>query len=213
MSLLTKRWSSSTHSGKHLVKQQLFKDAMGKMASQAMIISSACNDNLPHSSFRGLTASSVSSLALKPSPMIQFNIQLPSFTSDFLHKYSMFAVHLLKPNPVSIELAKTFSQGATTLKHSNVVVPTKPFATLKEDIDYETLSIRGTDLVIPILKNSEYVLLCKKKDVFRVGDHEIWVGNVEDILVNDQDSTGGVLYYNRNFHKLGGVIPHNEIKN
>lgn len=179
---------------------------MGKIASQAMILSSASKNTVPHSQLRGLTVSSVTSLSLKPQPLIQFNLQLPSFTSEALHETNCFAIHLLIPNKVSIELAKNFSKGAIKNEADSTFSPTKPFENLVEHVHYDTYRIAGSDLVIPILKNSERVLLCEKKEVFRVGDHEIWVGKVEDILVNEEKTTGGLLYCNRNFHLLGNKI-------
>lgn len=191
---------------KHIITQGKFKECMGKVANQAMILSSASSNRLPHGSFRGLTLSSVTSLALKPFPMIQFNLQLPSFTSESLHENQFFAVHLLRPNPTSIELARNFSKGAVRNVTNTGFTPTKPFQDLNENEHYATYTIEGTELVIPILQNSDRVLICQKKDVFRVGDHEIWVGQVDDILVNDDKATGGLLYCNRNFHILGDKI-------
>lgn len=204
MNHVTLRMLSSTQ--KSVLTQHLFKETMGKMASQAMIVTSAGDKSMPHSSFRGLTISSFSSLALKPLPMVQFNLQVPSFTSDLLHKYLHFAVHILKPNNLSIELARIFSKGAMKSVRNDNFVPTQPFLNLKEDEDYSTFSIQDSDLIIPVLHNAERVLICKKKEVMKVGDHEIWVGTVQNILVNDKNTTGGVLYCNRGFHKLGDPI-------
>lgn len=179
---------------------------MGRIANQAMILSSASKKDVSHKSFRGLTLSSVTSLALKPFPMIQFNLQLPSFTSESLHDNQYFAVHLLKPNSKSIELAKIFSKGAIKNEDDSTFSPTRPFEDLVEHEHYETYKLEGTNLVIPILQNSERVLICQKKDSFRVGDHEIWVGQVDDILVKNSQVTGGLLYCSRNFHILGDKI-------
>lgn len=191
---------------KHLITQGKYKECMGRIANQAMILSSASQNNVPHKSFRGLTLSSVTSLALKPFPMIQFNLQLPSFTSESLHENRYFAVHLLRPNPTSIKLAKIFSKGAIKNAEDSTFSPTTPFEDLAEHEHYETYKLEGTKLVIPILRNSERVLICQKKDTFRVGDHEIWVGQVDDILVNYGHVTGGLLYCSRNFHILGDKL-------
>lgn len=198
------RWQSTI--SKHQITQEKFKESMGKIANQAMILSSASKSTVPHSRFRGLTLSSVTSLSLKPQPLIQFNLQLPSFTSEALHETNCFAIHLLIPNQKSIGLVKTFSKGAIKNEIDSTFSPTKPFETLIEHEHYDTYKLSGSDLVIPILKNSEIVLLCEKKDVFRVGDHEIWVGKVEDIIVNEKEITGGLLYCNRHFHTLGDKI-------
>ncbi|SCV04296.1 LAME_0H17326g1_1 [Lachancea meyersii CBS 8951] len=188
--------------------QQKFKDSMARMGSQAMILTSASQKTLPHSNFRGVTLSSVSSLSLKPQPLLQFNLQLPSFTSESLHSHEYFAVHLLKPDATSMSLARTFSRGATTHKDSGEIIPTQPFKELAPTVHYDTYALKQNELVVPILTNSERVFVCQKKDVFRVGDHEIWIGKVEDIIENSTlgTITGGLIYCNRKFHKLGGHI-------
>lgn len=179
---------------------------MSKVANQAMILSAASKNVVPHKLFRGLTVSSLTSLSLKPQPLIHFNLQLPSFTSDALHETGYFAVHLLKPNTMSVDLAREFSKGAIKNEEDHTYSPTRPFENLVENEHYVTYEIEGTDLVIPVLKNTERVLICQKKDVFQVGDHEIWVGQIEDTIVNEDQPTGGLLYCNRSFHSLGKKI-------
>lgn len=193
---------------KHAITQQKFRESMGCIGNQAMILTSACDKSLPHDLFRGVTLSSVTSLSLKPYPLLQFNLQLPSFTSESLHANQHFAIHLLKPDAQSVKLARIFSKGAMKHHQSGKIVPTQPFKGLAESKQYETYQLGNSDLVIPLLKNTERIFVCKKKNVFKVGDHEIWVGQVEDIVVNEQNGTvtGGVLYCNRGFHVLGGKI-------
>ncbi|SCV03116.1 LAMI_0H05600g1_1 [Lachancea mirantina] len=193
---------------KESITQQRFKDSMARIGSQAMILTSSMNNKTSHASFRGLTLSSVSSLSLKPKPLVQFNLQVPSFTSEALHKYKHFAIHLLKPNMVSTRLARTFSKGAMVHDSSGEIVPTRPFEDLVEEKHYRTYKLSSSDLVIPILKNAERVFVCEAMEVFKVGDHEIWVGEIQDILTNggDQSVDGGVLYCNRKFHVLGDQI-------
>ncbi|SCV00995.1 LANO_0F09626g1_1 [Lachancea nothofagi CBS 11611] len=191
------------------VIQQKFKDSMARMGSQATILTSAGKKSLPHTLFRGVTLSSVSSLSLKPMPLLQFNLQLPSFTSESLHLHEYFAIHLLKPDAESMALARTFSKGAMKHHVSGEVVPTQPFRDLTDEVHYDTYPLKHSGLVVPVLTNSERVFVCQKKDVFRVGDHEIWVGKVEDIIENSAlgaTVSGGLLYCNRRFHKLGGHI-------
>ncbi|CAR23284.1 KLTH0E05522p [Lachancea thermotolerans CBS 6340] len=195
--------------GRSALVQQKFKDSMARMGGQAMILTSAGKKALPHDLFRGVTLSSVSSLSLKPQPLLQFNLQLPSFTSESLHMHEYFALHLLKPDANSITLARAFSKGAMKNHENGEVVPTQPFKELTESVHYRTYGLSNSDLAVPILINSERVFVCRKKEVFRVGDHEIWVGMVDDIIEGDdvnQDVSGGLLYCNRKFHKLGGRI-------
>ncbi|SCU97995.1 LADA_0H09846g1_1 [Lachancea dasiensis] len=198
----------STLGGNAMI-QQKFRDSMARMGSQAMILTSADENTVPHTLFRGVTLSSVSSLSLKPQPLLQFNLQLPSFTSEALHLREYFAIHLLKPDATSMALARTFSKGAMKHQESGEIIPTQPFKDLDDTVHYDTYSLKHSRLVVPILTNSERVFICKKKDVFKVGDHEIWVGKVKDIIEGSDigtEITGGLLYCNRKFHKLGSGI-------
>ncbi|QLQ80216.1 hypothetical protein HG537_0D02170 [Torulaspora globosa] len=198
------RWQSTVV--RQRITRDKFRECMSKIANQAMVLSAASKNVVPHKLFRGLTISSLTSLSLKPEPLIQFNLQLPSFTSEALHQTGFFAVHLLKPNSTSIKLAREFSKGAIINEKDQTYSPTRPFENLVENEHYVTYKIEGTDLVVPLLKNSERVLICQKKDVFQIGDHEIWVGQIEDIIVNEAQPTGGLLYCNRKYHSLGEKI-------
>lgn len=60
---------------------------------------------------RGLTLSSITSLSLKPTPLVSFNVQLPSRTSEVLHSRNLFAINVLPAAPESVDLAKAFSGG------------------------------------------------------------------------------------------------------
>lgn len=198
--LVTKRYLS--YGGKHVVTQQKFKESMAKVANQAMVLTAASPVGTSHELFHGLTISSMTSLALKPHPMIQFNLQLPSATSDTLHQNRYFAIHLLNPTNESIDIIRNFSKGA--LQGIN---RTMPFKDLEMNKHYMIHKIGNkTNYDLPILKEAQLAIICKKKNVFRVGDHEIWVGVVEDTIVMNDDTNGGVLYCNRNFHKLGSHI-------
>lgn len=195
--VLSRNYSYGT---KHFITQQKFKESMARIANQAMVLTAAAPLDTPKDLFHGLTISSMTSLALKPHPMIQFNLQLPSATSDTLHLHNYFAVHLLKPEEGSVDIIRNFSKGA--LQGIN---RTLPFKDLIDGQDYHPITVGNRrKLTLPILKESQLALICKKKNVFRIGDHEIWVGTVEDTVVHDNDTVnGGILYCNRSFHKLG----------
>ncbi|CDO93934.1 unnamed protein product [Kluyveromyces dobzhanskii CBS 2104] len=206
------RLYSSAKISIHQITQQKFRETMGRISNQAMILTTAVPIHCNRDKFRGATLSSVTSLSLMPIPLVQFNLQLPSFTSDFLHDFNHFALHLMKPNEDSIHLARNFSKGAIKHAENGEVVPTQPFEGLQEGVEYDIYEINGTNLRIPLLKNAERVIVCRGLKTFNVGDHEIWVGEVEDIVNRsvEQESgdqiSGGLLYFNRNFHTLGDPI-------
>ncbi|CCE62933.1 hypothetical protein TPHA_0D02970 [Tetrapisispora phaffii CBS 4417] len=199
------RYNSTIH--KHVITQDRFKETMRKMATQVMLLSIANPIGSPKSEFRGLVASSVTSLCVLPKPKLEFNLQLPSFTSIALHKYQYFAVHIMSPTKASVDMGRLFSKGAITSKMDGSIQPSQPFMDLEENVTFENYSIENSNLQIPVLKMAEKTLICKKSDVFKTGDHEIWVGEVEDIIVNEEEEAqGGLLYYDRFFHMLGNKI-------
>ncbi|AAS50452.1 AAR087Cp [Eremothecium gossypii ATCC 10895] len=212
----------------HYVTQQKFKETMSRISNQVMILTT--------SSMKGVTLGSATSLALQPRPMIQFNLQLPSFTSQELHKRRKFALHLMAPTEQSVKLARLFSKGAIRRPDSGVM-PTRPFEALAAGADFalhKTSASTGGSLEpvvedeildhgldkpalgartveLPVLASAERVLICECIRCFRVGDHEIWVGMVEEILSPANNApnsavTGGLMYCNRQFFKIGSPI-------
>ncbi|CCC70179.1 hypothetical protein NCAS_0E01090 [Naumovozyma castellii] len=201
----------STGITKNSVTQTRFKETMSRVSNSVSIVTAAVGIDQKQDTYHGLTISSMTSLALNPFPLIQFNLKLPSFTSESLHKYGYFGVHLLGSNERAVKLANQFSKGARQCENG-LFERTKPFIGLKEGADFETHYIKHSEFKIPLLKYCRRILICKKVEVFRIGDHEIWVGKVNDIIINDvHDSDhGGLLHYNRGFHKLGDNILSND---
>lgn len=171
---------SSTLGGK-------YKQAMSGVAAPANIITTI-NGNEP----RGLTVSSVASLSVWPHPLVSFNIQIPSRTSQVLHEANQFAVNVLSGTAESVRLCKAFAGGYG----ANV----NPFEKFKEEIDF-TGHNHGN---IPVVNHASAILFCEKEHVFRTQDHEIWVAKVYDVENNSAD--GNLLYQNRCFHVLGKEI-------
>lgn len=70
-----------------------------------------------------------------------------------------------------------------------------------------------TEIEIPLLQRAERIFICAKDKVFKVDDHEIWVAEVRDILshseyhhANSEKKTGGLVYFDRRFYKLGETL-------
>lgn len=188
---------------------------MGGIASSAMIITTTSPSG---SEPRGLTLSSITSLSVKPVPMVSFNVQLPSRTSEVLHSRNVFAINVLAACEASVELARAFSGAygahtnpfekfASAFKNStnplervplqlNVHASAVPEGVV--DADYE--HARN----IPVISNASAILYCKKNQIFNVQDHEIWVASVFHVDVSSSLSEAGtLLYQNRAFHSLG----------
>lgn len=202
-------------------QQQLvstYCQAMGSIASPAMIITTtSANGSEP----RGLTLSSITSLSVKPQPMVSFNVQLPSRTSEVLHSRNIFAINVLPASPQSADLALCFAgaHGAHTNpfkkfahllklpiefakdKPSIVSVPTPGPGRAAEEVDFKHAQN------IPVVANSSAILYCKKHQIFDVQDHEIWVARVFHVdVTGNLDDNGTLLYQNRAFHSLGSKL-------
>lgn len=165
--------------------------------------------------YKGVTLSSVTSLSINPKPLIQFNLQKPSKTSEFLHNHKYFAIHILSPHQGSANLARLFSRNRIYDTEKEKYVPFPPFKELVQDEDYEVLENDGVvnleidGFKLPILKKFvEKVLICKKFNHFDIQDHEIWIGEIKEIknFNNGEKKSGGLLNFNRKFHIIGDEI-------
>lgn len=77
--------------------------------------------------------------------------------------------------------------------------PFFPFRELNED-QYEMHE--GDELPL-LTQNVERILICEKNKMFKVQDHEIWIGEVVDIIDRvEGKKTGGLLNFNRSFHRV-----------
>ncbi|KAH6652379.1 flavin reductase like domain-containing protein [Truncatella angustata] len=167
---------------------------------------------------RAMTISSFSSLSLKPTPSVMFNISLPSHTYGAIASSRRFNVHVLADNHAGARLAHHFSQGQSHLK---------------PEIDGELLKLAGkfqadmqwrkqvADMkqgkrkggwapvsrdAVPRIRDSGvlYTLRCIvrlshntdsgkswNRGLIRIDNHSaIVVGNIEDVVYEDVDSDG-----------------------
>lgn len=193
----------------------LFKLTMSSFGSQAMILTSASPKDETFHNLHGMTLSSVCSLSILPKPLMQFNLHLPSYTSDSLHRCGYLALHILPPTPNSVKLGRIFSKGIKMNKSDQEILKTtnqelkdgevfhemtKPFEKLSSK-DYSFKYIDNFKL--PILSDSEKVIICKTEKSFNVDNHEIWIVHVLEIIDNLTQKSGGLLYFNRGFYKIG----------
>lgn len=208
-----------------------FKATMARISSQAMILTAGVkgfttNDtsmlsNTALSKLHGMTLSSVCSLSVYPNPLLQFNLHLPSYTSQTIQENGSgyLALHLLPPTSKSVTLSRIFASGikrdpkhfeSTGDDGSVFHEMTTPFKQISND-DYKIFDIDG-EHKIPILKELERIFICSRKEVFEIDNHEIWVVNVLQILkpnenyLTEKSKTGGLLYYKRGFHKVGASL-------
>lgn len=198
------------------VLQNEFKDSMSRIGCQAMILTAGQKSNA-RGSLHGMTLSSTCSLSVYPKPLLQFNLHLPSYTSQNLHELKLLALHVLPPSANAVKLGRIFANGVKRPPQSNQLPDnedgdlfhekTTPFTNLEtKEWNFHTIE----NVNIPILQEAERVFICKKNEVFEVDKHEIWVVEVLDILKPRAELaeglSGGLLYHNRNFHKVGPIL-------
>ena len=191
-----------------------YKQAMTKLSASATVITTTSRTGTEP---RGLTVSSLTSLSLNPTPLVSFNLQLPSRTSEILHERNVFAVNVVPGTPQIRDLTIAFAGGYghdvnPFEKFSNMfTVPANLTPHKQESHDH---NLEG-DLEefkhahnIPVIKDALAVLYCRKRQIFKVQDHEIWVAevfHVDATNCNDNSATT-LLYQNRSFHSLGPVL-------
>ncbi|KAI5957459.1 hypothetical protein KGF57_003153 [Candida theae] len=194
---------------------------MSRLASPAMILTSAIpiSESNSKRDLHGMTLSSVCSLSVYPTPCLEFNLHLPSYTSTALHQHQYLAIHIMPPTNHSAKICRVFAKGVKLNKRRGTNElnddddddndgemfheMTTPFTELVENQDYTFIRRVEDNVAIPVLNHAESVFICKTLHNFTtIGDHEIWVVQVVDIL-SQSNPTGGILYFNRGFHKIG----------
>lgn len=267
---------------RHLKISDTFRLTMSRLASPAMVLTSAVpmskttassstttNNNSitetgstspapsnqsshhidPKQDLHGMTLSSVCSLSVYPTPYLEFNLHLPSYTSTALHNHKYLAIHLMPPTHQSAKTCRVFAKGVKLNKRGtkwtssepdakavvandsdgdikndkNGIVDscenydddddgeffhemTTPFTDLVEGRDYTFIKREQDGIAIPVLTHAEVIFTCKATHNFTIDDHEIWVAQVIDIINSSTGKTGGILYFNKGFHKVGESI-------
>lgn len=169
---------------------------MSSVAQAAMVITTNHKDEKGHCEPRGLTVSSVTSLSIKPEPLICFNIQVPSRTSQVLHGSMHFAVNILPPSKEAVDICKAFA--------GSLGKDVNPFEVEKSLLRYEN--------EMPVVSIAMAVLMCEATKCFPVQDHEIWVARVTSVNIYPtlKAHDGNLLYQNHKFHELGKVLHDND---
>lgn len=175
---------------------------MAAKGATVMILTAGFEGEPKPSAMHGLVLSSVTSLAVEPEPMLLFNIRLPSKTAEQIHRYSYFALHMLRPTEKSIHLAKAFSQGIKA-----AATTTRPFDQL-DRLDWGLYNASESIRLPILMRESERIMICEKYKVFPMECHEVWTCKVKAVLRNEdkQPDSGGLLYFNRGFHRMGDPL-------
>lgn len=190
---------------------------MARISAQAMVLTAGTKKHSLEP-LHGMTLSSVCSLSVYPTPLLQFNLHLPSYTSSSLHANDgLLCLHVMPPTEKSVLLSRTFASGIKRdPEHFDVKSEdgeifhemTTPFSSVDKS-DYK-LRWEENDIGVPVLAELEVAFVCKKKEVFTVDNHEIWVVKVVDVLFPNErfqhEKTGGLLYFDRGFRAVGSAV-------
>lgn len=147
------------------VTQEQFRNALGSFASGVTAVTTKdANGKL-----LGITVSAFCSVSLSP-PMVLICIEKTAGCHYAFEESNVFVVNILREGEA--ETSELFAS----------VVDNK-----FEKIDY-SLGIEG----VPVLKNALATLECRVKFSYHGGDHSIFVGEVENVSVDDGSP---VLYF------------------
>lgn len=119
----------------------------------------------------------------------------------------------MPPTRESVELGRSFASGVkqdpSHFKVNSTDGSFKEMTTPFSGFDNYTFYETKEGILVPILNELEAAFICKKKTHFEVDDHEIWVVSVENIIRPNKDiqrPSGGILYFDRGFHRIGDLL-------
>ncbi|KAM5356505.1 hypothetical protein ACJ41O_003151 [Fusarium nematophilum] len=154
----------------------------------------------PEDGPRAMTMSSFTSLTLSPTPLVTFNIATPSRTLDAIRASGAFNVHVLSGDERGARVADHFTRGNVG-GHA------------LEGL--EGLGHSGGEEEAPVLRGEGvmFALRCRvlgdaaEGGLVRVRDHVIVVGEVvEMVRVEDGEEEFGLVYADRRYRRVGGVL-------
>jgi flavin reductase (DIM6/NTAB) family NADH-FMN oxidoreductase RutF len=148
-------------------------------------------------SYRGMTVSSFTTVALSPRPTVCFNIRAPSSTLAAIQTSGRFLVHILDASPLGAKVADAFTRGLGATAFDN-----KAFEVSRDGDGMPLLTSPGVRRVLQCRALGDGVV---------VGDHVIIIGEVTKIRgeVQEEESEKGygLVYANRAYRCVGKDIP------
>lgn len=174
---------------------------------------------LPVSEPRGMTMSSFTSLALRPTPIVTFNVATPSRTLDAVSSSRAFNVHVLSGDAEGACVAEWFRRGnAAGLGVFDAV-------RMREGCGCEVVGAQGGKgrQRAPLLRGKGvlYALRCNVLDdgptrgLVQVRDHVVVLAEVVEIVEGEGsaaagEETFGLAYADRRYRQLGGTMVNEE---
>ena len=157
-----------------------FRHTMRLWATGVTIVTARHNDE-----FRGLTVSSFTSVTLEP-PLILVCVQKTSDTGQLILDSEHFAVSMLGEGQE--ELSNRFA-GYTRLAEG--------------ETRFDGIELAFAESGSPIIKEAMAWIDCKLHSVLDSTTHHIFMGEVIAASGQHDEDPLPLLYYNREYHKLG----------
>lgn len=161
------------------------------------------------SSYRGMTVSSFSSVTLTRTPIVSFNIKLPSRTWDAIQASERFCVHLLAGTPSGASIANIFTQ---PYEH-----PASPFESLMKGsvgfLQSSPVRSRRPPLIVGPGVHCHLMARLLRDKCVEVGDHVIVVGQIDKVKsgVSDSVTREGLAYAMKGYRGTGAIIEPREL--
>ena len=155
---------------------------------------------------RGVTVSSFTSVALSPTPIISFNLKMPSRTWDAIQQSRRLSVSLLVASPQGAAVAQAFTRPYER--------PEEPFESVARLGGEVALHLDGRPPVIT-WRDAVYATIdaeLYQTRSIRFGDHRIVIANAMGISYDQEEAAvgladvGALAYGMRGYRGLGGGI-------
>jgi flavin reductase (DIM6/NTAB) family NADH-FMN oxidoreductase RutF len=157
------------------ITRDRFRQACGYWATGVSIITTSDADGKPY----GLTMNGITSLSLEP-PLFAICVDNGSNTLRALKRNGGFCINVLREEQQ--DLAEVFAARGTE-KFNGVA--------------YDAGATGA-----PRLHDTLMTLECRVSDIASGGDHQIVIGEVRDIWINDDDNAAPLLFYRGRYSKF-----------
>lgn len=170
-------------------------------------------------SMRAMTISSLNTVSLDPTPVISFNVRVPSSTWDAICARRHFRVALLRATERGSEIAKLFSKGDATEGYRRLLVggstvtlhqPGSLLRVTESAVQYKVTANNIDPNPAPYIKSRAFACFfdaeLRPEQCVQVNDHIIVVADVRRVIKSSQAMTRGpdkrfptLSYFNHKF--------------
>ena len=152
-----------------MLDDRSFRDAMGKFATGITVVTTKDNDDVI-----GMTVNAFMSISLDPK-LIAISIGEQAAMYHTLQKTKKFGVSILTEDQK--DLSMIFAKQ------------------IEKDREIDYVYQNG----IPVINDTLATISCSVKDMFKAGDHMIFIGEVSDLTVNEGKP---ILYFDGEYQKI-----------